>query len=367
MMRGSKSGLETRFREQQASHLLDVDEDSCHHIHNAAKKFTAAFGRHLESLFIDLYNDIKWSSDIKDYFEQVCELTGIKSTMPERFLEHRWLSAYDVAIDTERLFKVYQIFYIAFLPKSLKNDYVEIVVEDSKDLHISVESSKRIREIRSELTAKKLTEDGKNRKHRIVEKLFYQEKKTKLQLSFYIAVLPMLKSYVCLFQGKDTLIHMLHDQQVQLFADFLGCFIKPEHLVGKSGKQLKMLDLDNDDDGLYMKQKDMFVGAATEKIIKAAEKKDTDINQFRDQASAAYVECAKQLQQKMPLNSDLLKSISCTDPKVRGHHEGGKDLKRLSQHLNHFLSEKEQSDVLLEITKFQVDIKLQSTVLKLTS
>lgn len=81
VMRGSKSGLKTRIREQQASHLLDVDGDSYHHIHNAAKKFSAAFGRHLESLFIDLYNDMKWFSDIKDYFEKICELTGIKSTM----------------------------------------------------------------------------------------------------------------------------------------------------------------------------------------------------------------------------------------------------------------------------------------------
>ena len=60
----------------------------------------------------------------------------------------------------------------------------------------------------------------------------------------------------------------------------------------------------------------------------------------------------------MPLNNSLLKSISCTDPTVRGHLEGSKGLKRLSQHLSHFLSEPEQSDVILEITKFQVDNKL---------
>ena len=110
VMRESKSGLETRIREQKANHLLDVDGDSCHHVHNAAKKFSAALGGHLESLFSDLYNDMKWSSDLKDYFEQICELSGVKYTMPERFLNHRWLSAYDVAMDTQRLFKVYQAF-----------------------------------------------------------------------------------------------------------------------------------------------------------------------------------------------------------------------------------------------------------------
>lgn len=357
VMRGSKSGLETRIRDNKANHLLDVDGDSCHHIHNAAKKFSAPFGGHLESLFTDLYNDMKWSTDIRDYFEQVCELCGIKFTMPERFISHRWLSAYDVAIDTERLFKAYQVFYFAFLPKSLKKDYVEVILEACKSLQISIESSKRIREIRTDLASKKFTEDGRNRKQRIVEKLFYQERKTKLQLSFYIAVLPLLKAYVCLFQGKDTLIHLLHEKQVQLFTDFLGCFVKPEHLVGKTGKELKALDLESDDEK-YMKQKDMFVGGGAEKLIKTLGKEDSDVSKFRNQASAAYIECGKHLQRKLPLNNSLLKCVACTDPAVRGHIESSNGLKRLSHHLNHFLSEKEQSDIILEITKFQVDNKL---------
>ncbi|KAF3841447.1 hypothetical protein F7725_007309 [Dissostichus mawsoni] len=37
VMRGSKSGLETRIRDKHCQTLLDIDGDSCHHIHNAAK------------------------------------------------------------------------------------------------------------------------------------------------------------------------------------------------------------------------------------------------------------------------------------------------------------------------------------------
>ena len=44
-----------------------------------------------------------------------------------------------------------------------------------------------------------------------------------------------------------------------------------------------------------MKQRDMFVGGAAEKIIKTAEKEDSNVNKFRNQASAAFMECAKQL------------------------------------------------------------------------
>lgn len=51
VMRGSKTGLETRMH-QYCPNLLDVD--GCHHIHNAAKKFSEPFDSYLEKLFSDL-------------------------------------------------------------------------------------------------------------------------------------------------------------------------------------------------------------------------------------------------------------------------------------------------------------------------
>lgn len=39
VMRGSKNGVEARLREQ-APHMLDIDGDTCHHAHNAAKSLT---------------------------------------------------------------------------------------------------------------------------------------------------------------------------------------------------------------------------------------------------------------------------------------------------------------------------------------
>lgn len=62
VMRGSKTGLETRMH-QYCPNLLDVDGDSCHHIHNAAKKFSEPFDSYLEKLFSDLQVDYQWSPD----------------------------------------------------------------------------------------------------------------------------------------------------------------------------------------------------------------------------------------------------------------------------------------------------------------
>ena len=43
IMLGSKNGFETKIQENLASHLLDIDGDTCHHVHNIAKYFTKPF------------------------------------------------------------------------------------------------------------------------------------------------------------------------------------------------------------------------------------------------------------------------------------------------------------------------------------
>lgn len=73
VMRGSKSGLETRIRSNHCPKLLDVDGDSCHHIHNVAKKFVGPFGNYLEELFTDIHTDHQYASD------QVSTYSGFKT------------------------------------------------------------------------------------------------------------------------------------------------------------------------------------------------------------------------------------------------------------------------------------------------
>lgn len=45
VMRGSKNGLEKKIRDRRARHRLDIDGDSCHHLHNASKKLCCPFER----------------------------------------------------------------------------------------------------------------------------------------------------------------------------------------------------------------------------------------------------------------------------------------------------------------------------------
>ena len=59
VIRGSKNGFEIKLRESVASALIDMDGDSCHHIHNACKKFTKIFDKYLGQLYQDIYNGFK--------------------------------------------------------------------------------------------------------------------------------------------------------------------------------------------------------------------------------------------------------------------------------------------------------------------
>lgn len=45
-----------------------------------------------------------------------------------------------------------------------------------------------------------MTQVGKERKERVVKKLWFESLSTDLQLSIYLAVLPILKEYVMVFQ-----------------------------------------------------------------------------------------------------------------------------------------------------------------------
>lgn len=114
VMKGSKSGFETRLRTEKAPHLLDVDGDLCHHIRNSLKAFCKPFNHLAEALFLDIFNDFKGSPDLRESMEEICLMLGVKFTMPQRYVSHRWLSVY-VTMNTLRMFDALAIFYYSWV------------------------------------------------------------------------------------------------------------------------------------------------------------------------------------------------------------------------------------------------------------
>ncbi|GBO26396.1 DNA helicase INO80 [Araneus ventricosus] len=160
VMRGKKSGLESRLREK-CPHLLDIDGDSCHHAHNAAKLFCKPFGLHLESLFTDIHNDFKWSPDLRAALMEICEVLNIKYTMPQNYISFRWLSVYVVAQDFSRMISALTLFYFSFLSRSEKTNFLPVVINIYK-LHNVTEAGKEfIHKMHSRLAEKNMTQAGK--------------------------------------------------------------------------------------------------------------------------------------------------------------------------------------------------------------
>ena len=75
---------------------------------------------------------------------------------------------------------------------------------------------------------KKLTDEGKGRKGRIVTKLFYEKSTLLSNSNLFMSVLLLLKSSILTFEQKEPLTHRLHRSLVENFRAFLGCFMKFE-------------------------------------------------------------------------------------------------------------------------------------------
>ena len=87
-MRGKKSGLETKLREK-APNMLNIGGDTCHVIHSALKRFCDQFLGFVEKVLDDLNADTKFSSDIKDYLQEICFLLSIPYLAPPQRTSHR--------------------------------------------------------------------------------------------------------------------------------------------------------------------------------------------------------------------------------------------------------------------------------------
>ena len=82
VLRGSKRGVEVLLK-QKAPHILNIDGDICHCIHNSAKQFCKVFDFYLERLFIVIHTDFKYSTDMRDVLKEICEACDLTFTMSE--------------------------------------------------------------------------------------------------------------------------------------------------------------------------------------------------------------------------------------------------------------------------------------------
>jgi hypothetical protein len=82
----------------------------------------------------------------------------------------------------------------------------------------------------------------KNEKYiRIVRKL--NDASMKVELEFLIELEPLFNRFLKLFQKEEPLIHLLHEEMVELIKSFMRRFFKTECFENKSCSNLEKLDV----------------------------------------------------------------------------------------------------------------------------
>ncbi|KAI4826460.1 hypothetical protein KUCAC02_029907 [Chaenocephalus aceratus] len=230
------------------------------------------------------------------------------ASSPQRgFVPHRWLSAYDASMATHAMMPAYRVLYYGFLSTADKELYREPLELMYTKYHV-------------------------NQAGRAVS-------------SIDMGLLAILKEYVMVFQGSQTLVHKLHDRQLELFLAFMACCVKAEHITQLSPRALREMVLEDHMRSMWDRRLTRSGGIML-------------LVPFLADIRKAYITTAVYLQKKLPLASPTLTALSALDPHLRGHSQATIQFKRLSGMLRHLLPA--DQDIQREFVRFNVDLTIPS-------
>lgn len=215
---------------------------------------------------------------------------------------------------------------------------------------ISPESKERIAILHKEIVQKKRQDASWKRFHRIKEKVFDKRNYTKLVLQAYINSLPYLQSYVKLFQSDEPMIHLAHYNQMEVFTNFLSCFIKPEAIDKENNTAGKLTKLDLASNLLPIHE--IYLGKVSRKFVNEHKEKSW-VRQFLFRLQEGFLKCGQYMQEKLPLSNKLIKSLACLDPELKGTSACRTLMKKLAAFMRHVVPS--TADVEKEIKDYQLD------------
>ncbi|RUS81632.1 hypothetical protein EGW08_010595 [Elysia chlorotica] len=325
-MRGSKNGYEVKLRDD-APHLLQIDGDACHHIHNITKHFSSELDpeNHLAHLIDDINRDFHYSPDIKSDFLNICKILGVPDKQPKERVAHRWMSLLDSALSLDELADPLTVLYYSWLNTKDRALYKDTIIKIFRNYKVSDAGRQTIyAAMRTlKLKEKNMSPKGVNRKQRVCVKIIYKRKITDLLTKAVIEVFPRFKNFILAFETKRPMLHKLHDRMVQLFRDFLKYFIKAQE-IRASGKKLKELNLC--DKTKHIPIEHIPMGKCEDTLTSCSKE---DILKFRTKLHSSFISTAKYMQKKLPLSNTVLSTLSLLDPLAFGQTETGILLKKL--------------------------------------
>ena len=183
----------------------------------------------------------------------------------------------------------------------IPDDFCEAYEGDIKTISDKYELNEKaktiINAIQTKMKQKKLTDEGKEHKGRIVTKLFYEKSTLLLNSNLFMSVLLLFKSFILTFEQNGSFIHRLHRSLGENFWAFLGCFTKFEVINNMSYNNLSLINVASN----IRKLKTLYVGDENEKLVSSLRKNKIQIDTVTDfyrKLRFAYVTAAVYIQKK---------------------------------------------------------------------
>ena len=115
-MRGHKSGLETRTRDFTPP-LINIDGNTCHHVHNIVKTFTGSFENYIENMFCQIYTEFNTSADSMEMLKDIAYHLGLTFRKQVNYVATRWTSILDTSLSFSYIEFANVLYYQAILSK----------------------------------------------------------------------------------------------------------------------------------------------------------------------------------------------------------------------------------------------------------
>ena len=96
VMRGKKSGVLTRLKDEHAPNIVDIGGCSLHHVANAVSHATSALGNDVENFALDVFAFFKHRSGLLEDFRGMQTILDLPNHCILRFVSTRWLSVLPV-------------------------------------------------------------------------------------------------------------------------------------------------------------------------------------------------------------------------------------------------------------------------------
>ena len=276
--------------------LVEFMPCNVHVVHNGFKHALSEYGQHAEQLALDLFYWFKAHPTRKeDYFKAQTDL-GFDEQLFIRHVQSRWLTLIPALMRIVDNWEPIRSYFLKELPKVA-----------------SAERTLRVLE--------------KNETYRRICKAI-QEKDALIQMHFLISVKPVFDGILGTFQRQEPLIHILHNECLQLVKRLMLRFLKSE-VADTNSKKLVQLDVQKSDHQLPDSR--MEIGEQTRKMLSTLQPNHQKIalSGMRTffQSTTIY------LLNHLPIGDTFVRDLTILHPDMREIDAGDRCIRRIAQSL----------------------------------